>query len=104
MCGLSYLLRDGNRNVVHRQSSLAEQILAHVGEGGGRVDRVPAHPIPLQVRGGVATLKLREEKKKEPFIIIIHTHESRGETWLTIIVHLLLLQLDLSVKAGRNDT
>lgn len=79
MCGLSYLLRDGNRNVVHRQSSLAEQILAHVGEGGGRVDRVPAHPIPLQVRGGVATLKLREEKKRTIYYNYSHTRVARRD-------------------------
>lgn len=56
----SYLLRDGNGNVVHRQSSLSEQILAHVGEGGGRIDRITSHAVSLQVRSGIATLKWEE--------------------------------------------
>ena len=45
-----------NGDVVDGQSSLQEQVLAHVGERTGRVDRVPAHAVPLQVGGGIPTL------------------------------------------------
>ena len=53
-------LGDGHGNVVDREASLQEEILPHVGQGGGRVDGVPPHPVPLQVRGGVTALQTQK--------------------------------------------
>lgn len=47
------LLCDGHSNVVDGEPPLQEEVLAHVCEGRGRVDGVPAHPVPLEVGRGV---------------------------------------------------
>ena len=49
-------LGDGHGDVVDREAPLQEQVLAHVGEGGGGVDGVSPDPVPLQVGGGVPAL------------------------------------------------
>lgn len=76
---VSYLLRDGNGNVVHRQSSLSEQILAHISEGSGRIDRITSHTVPLQVRSRIATLKWEERSKK-----VVYYNYSHASTALKI--------------------
>ena len=48
------LLCDCHGNVVDGQPPLQEEIFSHVGEGGGGVNGVPAHAVPLQVRGRVS--------------------------------------------------
>jgi hypothetical protein len=50
-------LCNGDGNVVDGKPPLPEEVFAHVGEGGRRVNGVPAHPVPLQVGSRVAALK-----------------------------------------------
>ncbi len=51
-----YLLRDGDGNVIDWQPPLQEEVLPHVREGGGRIDRVSPYPVALQVWGSIAAL------------------------------------------------
>ena len=53
-----YSLCDGDCDVIDGQPPLEEEVLPHVGQRRRRVDRVPPHAIPLQVRRRVATLSL----------------------------------------------
>lgn len=50
-------LCNGDGNVVDRKPPLSEKVFAHVGEGGRRVNGVPAHPVPLQVGSRITALK-----------------------------------------------
>ena len=52
-----YSLGDGDGDVVDGEPPLEEEVLAHVGQRRRRVDGVPPHPVPLQVRRRVATLR-----------------------------------------------
>ena len=79
-------LGDGHGNVVDREASLQEEILPHVGQGGGRVDGVPPHPVPLQVRGGVTSLEIRK------YFIKLHENISVKE-------NISLLTLDMMMPA-----
>ena len=51
-------LGDGNCDVVHGESSLKEQILAHVREGGGGVNSVATDSVPLKIWRSVTTLEI----------------------------------------------
>lgn len=46
-------LGDGDGDVVHGESPLEEEVLAHVGEGGGRVNGVTTDSVPLKIWRGV---------------------------------------------------
>lgn len=50
-------LCNGDGNVVDGKPPLSEEVFAHVGEGGRRVNGVPAHPVPLQVGSRITALK-----------------------------------------------
>lgn len=52
-----HLLCNCYSDVVNGQTTLAEQVFAHISESGRRVDRISSYTIALQVRGGVATLR-----------------------------------------------
>ncbi len=51
-------LCDGHCDVVYGEPSFQEEVLSHVREGWGGVDRVSTDTVPLEIRGGVATLEL----------------------------------------------
>lgn len=52
-----HLLCNCDGDVVNGQTTLAEQVFAHISECGRWVDRISSYTIALQVRGGVATLR-----------------------------------------------
>ena len=53
-------LCNGDGNVVDGEPPLSEEVFAHVGEGGRRVNGVPAHPVPLQVGSRITALKAKK--------------------------------------------
>lgn len=52
-----YSLGNCHSNVVDRQSSLPEQIFAHVRQRSRRIDGVAAYTIALQVGSSITTLQ-----------------------------------------------
>jgi len=46
---------DCHGDVIDRKPPLKEEVFAHVSESRGRINSVPADPIPLQIRSGIAT-------------------------------------------------
>jgi len=52
----AFILSDGHGDVVDGQTPFLEQVFAHVGEGGRRVDGVASDAVLLKVRRRVPTL------------------------------------------------
>jgi len=53
-------LCNGDSYVIDWKSPFPEEVFAHVREGGRRVNGVPAHPVPLQIRSCVPALKVNK--------------------------------------------
>ena len=51
------LLGDGDGDVIDRKPPLKEEVLAHVGEGRGRIESIVANAVALQVGGRVTALE-----------------------------------------------
>ena len=99
-------LGDGDCDVVHRESSLKEEILAHVSEGGGGVNSVAADSVPLKIWRSVSTLEIVLDVTKiftEIFpwmeININPVHQVRGHTEM----HIKCVNNTFSLLAGTLD-